>query len=117
MRVSKRKVNRILENELTSMLYQLLADLKTKQEVEIVLKDFLGETEVKTFAKRMGIAYWLSKGRSVANIRDNLAVSSATIETVKNQMKKSAGFDLALKKISADEWATVWSEKIKKFVK
>lgn len=117
MRVSKRKVNNILEKELFTMLYQLVADLKTPQEVEKVFKDLLGETELTTFAKRLGIIYWLEKGRSITNIKENLAVSSATIETIKHQTNKADGIALALKKITADEWANQWAERIKKVIR
>lgn len=117
MRVSKRKVNNILEKELFTILYQLVADLKTPQEAEKVLTDLLGETELTTFAKRLGIIYWLSKGRSIANIRQNLAVSSATIEAIKHQTDKADGIALALKKITADEWASQWAERIKKIIR
>lgn len=117
MRVSKRKVNASLEKELERTLYQLIADIKTPEEAETVLKELFGKTELTILAKRLGIAYWLSKGRTIANIRENLAVSSATIETVKHQMEKSDGFSLALKKITADEWANEWAERIRKLVK
>lgn len=117
MRVSKRQVNPTLEKELFNTLYQLIADLKTREEVEAVFEDLLAKTELTTLVKRVGIAYWLSKGRTVANIRENLAVSSATIESIKHQMDKSNGFALALKKITADEWAGEWAEKIRKLVK
>ena len=66
-------------------------------------------------AKRLAIAYWLKKGRSYQNIKNNLKVSSATIASVQSQME-NPGFQLALKKIEADEWASNWSKKIKGFV-
>lgn len=117
MRVSKRKMNGILEKELLRTFYQLIADIKTPEEAETVFKDLLGQTELTVLTKRLGIAYWVSKGRGVANIRENLAVSSATIETVKHQLPNSNGLALALKKITADEWANKWAEKIKKLVR
>lgn len=117
MRVSARKVNEVLEKELFRTFYQLIADLKTPTEARTVLESLFGKTESLTFAKRLGVIYWLSKGRTVANIRENLAVSSATIETIKHQMDSSTGFKLAIKKVTADEWANKWSEKIRKMVK
>lgn len=117
MRVSARSVNRVLEKELFRTFYQLIADLKTPQEARTVFEDLLGKTESLTFAKRLGVIYWLSKGRTVANIRENLAVSSATIETIKHQMDKATGFKLAIKKVTADEWANTWSEKIRKVIR
>lgn len=117
MRVSARKINGVLEKELFGMFYQLIADLKNPQEAKQVFEEFLGETESLTFAKRLGVIYWLTKGRTVTNIRENLAVSSATIETIKHHLPKSDGLKLAVRKITAEEWANKWSEKIRKIVK
>jgi len=58
----------------------------------------------------------LKKGRSYSNIKQNLKVSSATIATVQSQIHKT-GIGLALKKLEAEEWANVWAEKIRKFVR
>ncbi len=74
------------------------------------------ESEYEAFAKRLAIAYWLRKGRSYSNIKQNLKVSSATIATVQSIME-TEGFQLALKKIEAEEWASVWTKKIRKFIK
>ena len=55
----------------------------------------------------------LKKKRSYENIKNNLKVSSATIATAEKNID-SKGIKLALKKLEAEEWANVWSEKIKK---
>jgi uncharacterized protein YerC len=116
MRVSERKLNPSLKKGLLRTFSQTLVDLKTPQEAETFLADFLNENELETFTKRLAVAYWLKKGRSYANIRENLKVSSATIATIEKLLKKT-GFQLALKNLEAEEWANVWAEKIKKFVK
>lgn len=67
-------------------------------------------------SKRLAVAYWLKKGRSYENIKQNLKVSSATIASVQENFKKG-GFQIVLKKLEAEEWANKWSVKIKKFVK
>lgn len=84
--------------------------------MQTFLSDFFNQSESETFAKRLSIAYWLKKGRSYENIKNNLKVSSATIATIEKLLAKP-GFILALKKIEAEEWASQWAEKIKKFVK
>ena len=94
----------------------MVADLKDENEVETFLTDFFNESELETFVKRLAVAYWLKKGRSYSNIKDNLKVSSATIASIHESLKKP-GVALAIKKLEADEWANVWSEKIRKFVK
>lgn len=116
MRVSEHKLNPSLKNQVIKTFAQTLVDMTKLSEVETFLKDFFNEGELETFAKRLAIAYWLKKGRSYTNIKDNLKVSSATIATIEKQMK-NPGFVLGLKKMEAEEWANVWAEKIQKFVR
>lgn len=116
MRTSSLKLSPSLKTQLDKSLYQVVADLKDQAEVETFLNDFFNESEFETFVKRLAVAYWLKKGRSYSNIKQNLKVSSATIASIHNSLSKP-GIKLALKKLEAEEWANVWSEKIKKFVK
>jgi len=116
MRVSGQKLNSSLENQIIKTFAQTISDFKDPKELSVFLNDFFNQTELQTYAKRLAIAYWLKKRRSWENIKENLKVSSATIATVQSHMQKS-GFSLAIKKLEAEEWANVWSEKIKKFVK
>jgi uncharacterized protein YerC len=116
MQVSKKKVNANLEKQLFSMLYQLVADIKTSDEAEIILKGLFSEIELTAFAKRVAIGYWLHKGRSYENIKQNLKVSSATVAEVQQNIK-SKGWKGALQKLTADEWANQWEAKIKSFFK
>ena len=94
------------------MLWQLIADTKTPLEAETVFSEIFTDMEVSTLAKRLGVAYWLSKNRSYDNIKTNLKVSSATVADIQPKIKR-AGWKLALRKMTADEWATVWENKIK----
>lgn len=116
MRISKIQVNEHLLREITKILQQAIADLKTPREVEQFLRAFLSEAEYITLAKRVGVVYWLDKGRSYGNINQNLKVSSATISSIQNNMN-APGIKLALQKIKAEEWATQWADKIQKFIK
>lgn len=115
MRTSSAKLNPSLHNQLVKTFSQLIVDLKNAEEVEIFLKDFFKESELDTFIKRISVAYWLKKGRSYTNIKNNLKVSSATIASVQSSLG-SPGISLAIKKMEADEWANQWSEKIKQLV-
>jgi len=112
MQVSKRKVNSVLEKQLFVTLWQLITDIKNPKEAEVVLSDLLSTTEIATVAKRLAVAYWLSKKRSYENIKQNLKVSSATVAEVQKNMK-NPGWKLAIQKTTADEWANVWEKKIK----
>lgn len=115
MRTSGQKLNPSLKRQIKRTLTQALADMKSPEEIDTFFKDFFTDAEYVTFAKRLAIAYWLKKGRSYENIRQNLKVSSATIASSQQEMKKG-GIKLALEKIEAEEWANQWAEKIKKFV-
>ena len=98
------------------MFYQLICDLDTPEETEMVLRDFLSETELVAVIKRLGIMYWLHKKRSYENIKQNLKVSSATIADAK-QASKRPGAKLAMEKISAEEWAGQVEQKLKNVFK
>ncbi len=112
----RKKINPSLKRQLAKTLAQTVTDLKDLDETHTFFGDFLTESEYEAFAKRLAIAYWLRKGRSYSNIKQNLKVSSATIATVQSMMK-TGGFQLALKKIEAEEWANQWAKRIKKFLR
>ncbi|MEJ2441396.1 MAG: Trp family transcriptional regulator [Patescibacteria group bacterium] len=115
MRTSDRKLNPSLKRQIIRTLAQTFADFKDLKEVETFLTNFFTDSEVETFAKRLAVAYWLKKGRSYSNIKENLKVSSATIAEI-SSMIDNPGFSLAVKKIEAEEWANQWATKIKKFI-
>lgn len=115
MQVSKQKMNKILEKQIFEVLYQLLSDAKTSEEVAALLHDLLSETERQVFAKRLAIALFLDKGRNYENIKNTLKVSSATIASVQDRMGNE-GIQLALTKVKAEAWADEWAEKISSFV-
>lgn len=115
MRVSKNQLNPSLSRELFRTLHQAIADLKKPEEVEDFLAAFLGENEHATLVKRVAVAYWLDRKRSYDHISRNLMVSSATVSGINNIMN-SRGVRTILQKIKAEEWSTVWSERIKKLV-
>ena len=116
MQVSARRINKNIEKQMFAILYQVMADLRSEVEVTTVLNDLLSETEKLALAKRLAIATFLDKGRSYDNIRETLKVSSATIASVQ-EMMGSQGFQLALRKVKAEEWAGQWGEKISKLFK
>jgi TrpR-related protein YerC/YecD len=115
MRISERKVHTSLKSQIAKTFIQAIVDFKNPREAETFLSDFFTNSEFDTYAKRLAVAYWLKKGRSYTNIRENLKVSSATIASVQNTID-TPGIKLAIKKIEAEEWATQWSEKIKKVI-
>lgn len=97
------------------MLWQMVADIKNPQEAENIIGGILTDTELSAVSKRLAVGYWLTKNRSYEVIKENLKVSSATIATVQQDLKKS-GWKAAITKIEAEEWATKWEARIKAFL-
>lgn len=118
MQVSKNEVSKKVERKIYGSLYQVLADMRRADQVERFFEDVLSETEKTVLAKRLGIAMYLSKGKSYDKIRNDLQVSSATIATVQKWLEqRGEGLKLAIKAIEADEWADEWTEKINESIK
>jgi uncharacterized protein YerC len=113
MRISKEKVNPSLEREVSRLLYQTMADLKTPKATETFLRDILSPQELTAVVKRLAVAYWLAKGRSYENIRQNLKVSSATIASIDRMRKKGKSIQEAIRAIDADAWAEQWAGRIR----
>lgn len=78
--------------------------------------DFFDEEELETNIKRLATTYWLKKGRDKENIKRNLVASPKEIAIAENLLKKE-GVRLAIKVIEAEEWANVWSQRIKKITR
>lgn len=117
MRLSKKKINQRIEKQIFNIFYQVIADIQNPQEARVFLEDILTKAELEALTKRLAVALYLEKGRSYDNIKKNLKVSSATVATVAEQMKKGKGFEIALKKIRAEEWAERWTKRIGGIVK
>lgn len=94
----------------------MLADLKDPKETEVFLVDFFNDKELEIYVKRISIAYWLKKGRDSENIKRNLQATTGEIKNAQ-ELLKTNGVKLALKKIEAEEWANQWVERIKKYTK
>lgn len=113
MQISKQKVDKQTQNQIQKMLAQVIADIKDQDKAMVFLHDFLTETELVALSKRLTIAFYLDKGMSYEQIKKELKVSSATVATVAEEMKKNHdGYQLALSYIKAEEFANKWTEKI-----
>jgi TrpR-related protein YerC/YecD len=117
MQVSKKRINPKIEKQIFNLFFQVINDLKNPQEVKDFLEAILTKTELEAIVKRLAVAHYLEKGRTYENIKKSLAVSSATIAAVQEQLGKGKGFGLALEKIRAEEWADKWAKKISQLVK
>jgi uncharacterized protein YerC len=106
-------MNSSLKRQLLRTFVQMIDDLDGPKEIESFLSDFFDDKELEIYIKRIAIAYWTKKGRAQENIKRNLLATSKEISETNGLLKKR-GVKLALKKIEAEEWASVWAERIKK---
>lgn len=116
MRTSKQTLHTSIKKQLELNLAQVISDISDKEKAHIFLKDFLTEAELDALSKRLAVGYWLKKKRSYENIKGNLKVSSSTISWIQSNLNNK-GFQNAIKLLEADEWANVWSERIKRVTK
>ena len=111
MQLSQNPINKTLEKQLDQMLYQVLAEIDSPEEMKTVLSDVLTKGERMAVLKRLGIALYLDKGRNYEDVKNNIKVSSATIATVAENLGNS-GWQEMIRRIKAEEWASEWTDKI-----
>ena len=105
-------MNSVLRDTINTTFLQTLTDLSGKHEV--FLRDLMGE-DYEKLVKKLAIVYWLRKKRAKDVIKNNLEVTEKDIKDAEKLMDKK-GIKLAIKYMEAEEFANVWSEKIKKLV-
>ncbi len=111
MQLSQNPINKTLQRQLDQMFYQVLAEINSPEDLRRVFYDVLTEGERMAVLKRLGIALYLDKGRNYEDVKNNIKVSSATIATVAESLG-NPGWQEVIKRIKAEEWATVWTDKI-----
>ena len=98
--VSKRPLSKNIQQNLYSIFWQTLADLKNSADVKEFLTDLLTPTEKVMLAKRLAIALMLIKGYDYASIRSTLKVSPQTIGSVSLWLKYSgSGYRKSIERI------------------
>ena len=88
--VSKRKISRIVENEIRERLLVSILKLKSKREVKFFLKSLLTETEEIMLGKRLTIIYLLWKGASWNFIESAIGVTPRTIDRLSRRIDSGA---------------------------
>lgn len=114
MQTSSQTLTKKARESIMDNLVMVITDLEKKSETAQFVEDFLSETEQIVLGKRLAIAFLLKSGQSYEQIKKDLNVSSATISSVAELIKKP-GVQLALKKIEADKWADNVLQKFKIF--
>jgi uncharacterized protein YerC len=110
MRVSTDPMSERVDGEIQRLLVQVIADIRSPEDADLLLSNLLSEAERTVIAKRLAIAVFLTEGQSYENIKRRLKVSSATVAKVQ-EMLDTPGINLALKKIKEDRWASQWAKR------
>lgn len=115
MQISKKDISNKVSRNLYESLCRLIADIRSADEAEEILKELLSETERVAIMKRLGIAVLLDKHVSYDKIRETLRVSSATIASIQEQMGRK-GLVAAIEKVEVNELAEERADKISRFL-
>jgi TrpR-related protein YerC/YecD len=116
MQISKQEIKKNTEKEITTLLYQLIADLHNPLEAQKLIQGIFTDAEIITLAKRIAVAKLLVQKQSYEYIKNELKVSSATIAAIQSKLHQQNGYSLAIKKINTDQWATKWAKRISAFL-
>lgn len=116
MQLSNNPLNKNIEKQLREMLWGVVAELKSPDQVRTVLEDVLTEAEMTAVIKRLGIAIYLDKGRSYEDIKNTIKVSSATIASVAENLG-NPGWQEMIRRIKAEQWAVEWTDKLSRQIR
>ena len=111
MRLSHDALSTEIDEEIARLFVQVASDVRSPEDMDVLLRDLLAETERLAIAKRLAIALFLTEGKSYDQIKKLLKVSSATVAKVQ-EMLDTPGMKLALRKIHDDQWASQWAKKL-----
>lgn len=110
--VSKRVLQKEVEDRILDLFWTSLSMLSTKQKVAYFLDDLLTPTEKLMIGKRLAIAFMLLKGYDYPAINNRLKVSDSTIWTIKVALThRGKGYRMAIEQImSKEKWERFWED-------
>ncbi|OHA70417.1 MAG: hypothetical protein A3D64_02355 [Candidatus Wildermuthbacteria bacterium RIFCSPHIGHO2_02_FULL_49_9] len=104
------RLSKETQEELFQDFCEVLARLRTPEEVLPFLADLLSKNEVTTLTKRLQIARLLLEGKDYRTIEKNLRTSHGTIAKIAAWLADSGeGFRLAAERIPKKQRKNVWS--------
>lgn len=116
-RVSRRRVNTIIEARIYEVFWEHLAQLNTTPLIKEFLQSLLSKSEQIMLSKRLAIALMLAKGYTYASIDETLKVSKATITTIQRQLFTGApGYTKAIKLLKKSAQKQVTWDKIEELL-
>lgn len=102
--ISKYPIHKDVEKRMFEIFKNTISSLKSTEDIEDFLDDFLSPVEKIMLAKRLSIAVLLAKGYRYPSIMTILRVTPPTIATVSISLKYSGkGYKKAVERILSDE--------------
>jgi|SRR3989338_10238101 len=117
-KVSRRILDKNLEDYIFSVFLKTITDLKTLSESKNFLEDLLWPTERIMLIKRLAIAVMLSKGYTYDEIDHTLKVSRTTIMNVSYFLKhgQNSGYKEVVARILKDQKREEFFDKIEELL-
>ena len=84
-------------------LYEAIASLQTKEDVEKLLNDLCTPQELSAISQRFAVAKMLWEGKFYSEIIDAIGVSSATVSRVKRSIYNGSGYELVFGESGSDK--------------
>lgn len=115
--VSRNPLGKETNKEIQSTLWWLLARLNNDSDIQNFLNGLLTKTEKIMLAKRLAIAFLLSKGYTYRDIGDVLKVGTATVCRIKEIIDRTDGdYEIFIKKLEKREKLKKFSEQVDRAV-
>jgi uncharacterized protein YerC len=102
-RVSKKVLNKQIEEQMFETLWEAISEVKNKADVKMFLGDLLSPVERIMVAKRLAIAVLLLKGHGYETIIDLIKVSNETISKIALILRLNKGYRIAVDKLLKSE--------------
>lgn len=116
-KVSRRFLNKELENHIFELFLKTIIDIKTVDDARAFIEDLLSPTERIMLIKRLAIAVLLTKGYTYDDIDDTLKVSRSTIMNVSIWLKHGrSGYRNAVNKIVQTQKRQEFIDKIEEIL-
>lgn len=111
--VSRYPIHKKVEERMFEIFKSTISSLKSNEDIEDFLEDFISPTEKIMLSKRLAIAVLLAKGHNYPVIAEVLRVTPSTIASVSLRLKYSGkGYRKAVERILLDEKSDQFWQKI-----
>lgn len=102
--ISRKKLPAKRRQEILNSLVFVLAEIKSKKEMDSFLDALLSETEKLMLAKRLAMFYLLEEGITEENIAQVLNTTQATVSRMRLLYeRKKVGYQVGIKKVKKEK--------------